>query len=328
MMTEDLFGAMKKTFPGSAILTEVGPRDGFQFEKKIVPTSLKQEIILRLVDAGFRNIQVTAFVHPHKVPQMADAEALTAILPRISGVAFSALTLNLTGVKRARAAGITHVEASISAGNRHSLNNAGMNANAALNMGAQMVSLAKQYGMAVRAGIQCVFGSGYEEPVPVETIIRTAQSLLDAGADMLCLADTTGMATPVSICRMLDAVMPAAGNIPIVLHLHDTRGLGLVNVMTALSCGITHFDTSMAGMGGCPFIPDAAGNIATEDTLHLLNSLGIDTGLNTAQIAACARDMAAFFGRTFPGKIYRLTADSHHEHSTDGSSKMLPTDMA
>ncbi len=319
---------MMGTFPDNVTLTEVGPRDGFQFEEKIVPTSLKREIVLRLVEAGFRNIQITAFVHPRKVPQMADAEALTAILPQIPGVAFNALALNLTGVERAHAAGVTHIETSISASNRHSLNNTGMNANAALNMGVQMVNLSKQYGMTVRAGIQCVFGSGYEETIPVETIIRTAQLLLDTGADMLCLADTTGMAAPVSICRMLDAVMPVAGNTPIVLHLHDTRGLGLVNVMTALSCGITHFDTSMAGMGGCPFIPDATGNIATEDTLHLLNSLGIGTGLNTAQIAACSRDMGTFFGKTFPGKIYRLTADSHHERSTGGSFKMLPTDMA
>ncbi len=297
---------MKKTFPDTVILTEVGPRDGFQFEKKIVPTSFKQEIILRLVHAGFRNIQVTAFVHPRKVPQMADAETLVAMLPSIPDVAFSALALNLTGIERAHAAGISHIEASISASDRHSLNNTGMRADAALKMGSQMVGLSKQYDMWVRAGIQCVFGSGYEEAIPVKAIVQAVQLLIDAGADALCLADTTGMATPMSIRSILGAVMPVVHDIPVILHLHDTRGLGLVNVMTALSCGVTHFDTSMAGMGGCPFVPNAAGNIATEDTAHLLSSLGINTGLNIPEIAACARDVEAFFGKTFPGKIYRL----------------------
>lgn len=293
--------------PKYVTLTEVGPRDGFQFEKKIVPTELKHEMIMRLVNAGFKHIQVTSFVHPGKVPQMADAEKLLAELPRISGVSFSALVLNMTGVERAIASGLTHIEVSISASNRHSLNNTGMNTESALKTGVEMVAFSKRHGLQVRASIQCAFGSGYDETISENMITAMAEALIAAGADTLSLADTTGLATPISVCRRVNAVKSIAGELPIALHLHDTRGLGLANVLTALGCGIDRFDTALAGMGGCPFIPDAAGNIATEDTLYLLNSLHVETGLNLSQIASCSRDLDAFFEKPFPGKLYRLS---------------------
>jgi len=294
-----------KVFPKNVTLIEVGPRDGFQFEQKTVPTALKIEIIIRLVDAGFKHIQVVSFVHPRKVPQMADAEKLLSALPGIPGVAYSALALNMAGVERAISSNLTHIEVSISASNRHSLNNTGMSADAALKMGLKMVALSKRHGMHVRAGIQCAFGSGYGEAISEDQIAAMAKDLVTAGADMLCLADTTGMATPLTVYQLLCSVRPVAGNLPIVLHLHDTRGLGLANVMTAMSCGIFHFDTALAGMGGCPFIQGAAGNIATEDTLYLMSSLNIETGLNLSGIAACSRDLDVFFGKHFPGKLYR-----------------------
>jgi hydroxymethylglutaryl-CoA lyase len=294
-----------KSFPKHVTLIEVGPRDGFQFEEKIVPTTLKLEIIMRMVDAGFKNIQVASFVHPGKVPQMADAEKLFSALAGIPGVAFSALALNMTGVERAISTKLAHIEVSISASNRHSLNNTGMSADAALKMGMKMVALSKSHGMHVRAGIQCAFGSGYDEAISGDQIAAMAKALVKAGADMLCLSDTTGMATPLTVHQILGSAISAVGNLPIVLHLHDTRGLGLANVMAAMSCGIAHFDTALAGMGGCPFVQGAAGNIATEDTLYLLSSLNIETGLNLSKIAACSRDIDVFFGKHFPGKLYR-----------------------
>jgi hydroxymethylglutaryl-CoA lyase len=294
-----------KTFPKHVTLIEVGPRDGFQFEEKTVPTALKLEMIMRLVDAGFKNIQVASFVHPGKVPQMADAEKLLSALSGISGVAFSALALNMAGVERAISSNLADIEVSISASNRPRLNNTGMSADAALKMGLKMVALSKRHGMNVRAGIQCAFGSGYDEAISEDQIATMAKDLITAGADMLCLADTTGMATPLTVHQILCSVRPVAGNFPIILHLHDTRGLGLVNVMAAMSCGISYFDTALAGMGGCPFIQGAAGNIATEDTLYLMSSLNIETGLNLSGIAACSRDLEVFFGKRFPGKIHR-----------------------
>ncbi len=297
-----------KAFPKCVMLIEVGPRDGFQFEEKIVPTTLKLEIIMRMVDAGFKNIQVASFVHPGKVPQMADAEKLFSALAGIPGVAFSALALNMAGVERAISTKLAHIEVSISASNRHSLNNTGMSADAALKMGLKMVALSKSHGIHVRAGIQCAFGSGYGEAISGDQIAAMARALVTAGADMLCLSDTTGMATPLTVHQILGSTISAAGNLPIVLHLHDTRGLGLANVMAAMSCGISHFDTALAGMGGCPFVQGAAGNIATEDTIYLLSSLNIETGLNLSKIAACSRDMDVFFGKHFPGKLYRQCA--------------------
>lgn len=297
-----------KTFPKHVTLIEVGPRDGFQYEEKTVPTALKLEIIRRLVDAGFKHIQVASFVHPGKVPQLADAEILLDALPGISGVAFSALALNMAGVERAISSNLAHIEVSISASNRHSLKNTGMSADAALKMGLKMVALSKRHGMHVRAGIQCAFGCGYGETISADRIAAMAKELVTAGADMLCLADTTGMATPLTVHNLLCSVVPLAGNLPIVLHFHDTRGLGLVNVMAAMSCGISHFDTALAGMGGCPFIPGAAGNIATEDTLYLMSCLYIETGLNHSEIAGCSRDLEVFFGKQFPGKMYRRLA--------------------
>jgi hydroxymethylglutaryl-CoA lyase len=297
-----------KAFPKHVTLIEVGPRDGFQFEEKTVPTALKLEIIMRLVEAGFKHIQVASFVHPGKVPQMADAEMLLTALSGIPGVAFSVLALNMAGVERAISSKLAHIEVSISASNRHSLNNTGMSADAALKMGLKMVALSKKHGMHVRAGIQCAFGSGYGEAISEDQIAAMAKDLVTAGADMLCLADTTGMATPLTVHQLLCSVRPVAGNLPIVLHLHDTRGLGLANVMAAMSCGISHFDTALAGMGGCPFIQGAVGNIATEDTLYLMSSLNIETGLNLSKIAACSRDLDVFFGKHFPGKLYRHCA--------------------
>ncbi len=297
-----------KLFPKHVTLIEVGPRDGFQFEEKIVPTTLKLEIIMRMVDAGFKNIQVASFVHPGKVPQMADAEKLFSALSGIPGVAFSALALNMAGVERAISTKLAHIEVSISASNRHSLNNTGMSAEAALKMGLKMVALSKRHGIHVRAGIQCAFGSGYDEAISGDQIAAMARDLVKAGADMLCLSDTTGMATPLTVHQILGSAISAVGNLPIVLHLHDTHGLGLANVMAAMSCGISHFDTALAGMGGCPFVQGAAGNTATEDTIYLLSSLNIETGLNLSKIAACSRDMDVFFGKHFPGKLYRQCA--------------------
>jgi hydroxymethylglutaryl-CoA lyase len=307
MMGKDSQIDFCQKLPKNVTLTEVGPRDGFQFERKIVPTRLKYEIIMRLVNAGLKHIQVASFVHPGKVPQMADAEKLLAELSGISGVAFSALVLNMKGVERAIASGLTHIEVSMSASNRHSLNNTGMNADSALKTGLQMVALSKRHGVKVRTSIQCAFGSGYDETISDKQISAMAKDLVSSGADMLSLADTTGLATPITVTRRVDAVKSAAGGIPIALHLHDTRGLGLANVLTALCCGINQFDTALAGMGGCPFLPDAAGNIATEDTLFLLSSLHIETGLNLSQIASCSRDLEAFFEKRFPGKLYRFS---------------------
>lgn len=292
--------------PETVTLTEVGLRDGIQIENRHIPTEMKLELIETLVAAGLKSLQITAFVHPDKVPQMADAEKLISKLAVHAGVEFTGLVLNLNGVNRAQEAGLQTVEVSVSASDTHSRKNAGLSLEQARNLSVEMVTRAKEFGLNVRAGIQCAFGCVYEGHVPVHRVVEMAGAYVQAGADVLALADTTGMATPVTVTDLLAAIGPVSANIPLALHLHDTRGLGLVNLMKALEFGVDRFDTSFGGMGGCPFVMGAAGNIATEDTVHLLSSLGIETGIDIEKVAAISRSMSDFLEKPLPGKLYKL----------------------
>ena len=297
---------MNLNLPDKVTLIEVGPRDGFQFEKKIIPTNLKVKIISGLIEAGLKDIQVTSFVHPDVVPQMADAEDLLNRLPKRRDVRYSALVLNEKGVERAHLSGLQHIEISISASDTHSRKNACMPFEKALEMGKDMIRLAQEYKMEIRAGIQCAFGCVYEGRIPEERVLKIATDFLKIGIQTLAISDTTGMADPLLVKNLMKELIPEIGNTPIVLHLHDTRGLGLVNVMASMECGVTRFDTALAGMGGCPFVSGAAGNIATEDTAWLMKSLNIETGVDISKVAKCSQKLEDFFEKKFPGKMHRL----------------------
>ncbi|WP_373498094.1 hydroxymethylglutaryl-CoA lyase [Desulfococcus sp.] len=294
------------SLPKSVTIVEVGPRDGFQLESRILPTDLKLDIITGLAAAGLKHIQVASFVSPKRVPQMADAEDLVRRLPKTPSVTFFGLALNTAGVTRAGEAGLSCIEVSISASDAHSRKNAGMSHEAALAEGERMVALARSAGMVVTASIQCAFGCVYEGAVPAARVLRAARMFADAGVARLTLADTTGMGTPPAVEGMLTALDAASAAVPMGLHLHDTRGLGLVNAAAGLRCGVTFFDTALGGMGGCPFVPGAAGNIATEDTVHLMAAMGAATGVDWRQVASCTRRLSAFLGRDLPGKLYRM----------------------
>jgi hydroxymethylglutaryl-CoA lyase len=294
--------------PARVVLNEVGPRDGFQNLSRILDTALKLEIIAGLAEAGLREIQVTSFVHPAKVPQMADAEAVVAGLPRLEGLSYSALVLNRRGVERAAAAGIDTVEVSLSVNDAHSRNNTGMDPRQALAEGCRMVRHAKATGLGVVAGLQCAFGyPGPDDFDPIR-VAAAARALLAEGPKRLALCDTAGMADPRRIVAILDSVAPLAGDIPLALHLHDTRGLGLVNLFTGLCRGVVHFDTALGGMGGCPFIPGAAGNLATEEAVFLLERLDVDTGVDLTAVARLSRRLEAACGAHFSGRLHRRLA--------------------
>jgi len=307
---------MNLNLPDKVTLIEVGPRDGFQFEKRIIPTNLKVEIISDLVDAGLKDIQIASFVHPDVVPQMADAEDLLKRLPKRNDVRYSALVLNEKGVERAHLSGLQHIEISISASDTHSRKNAGMSFEKAMETGKEMIRLAQEYNMEIRAGIQCAFGCVYEGKISEERVLKIAKDFLKTGIQTLAISDTTGMANPLSIQNLTKKLMPDAGITPIVLHLHDTRGLGLVNVMAAMECGVTRFDTALAGVGGCPFVSGAAGNIATEDTAWLMKSLNIETGVNISKVAKCSQKIEDFFKKKFPGKMHRLIKGKSYQPIT------------
>jgi hydroxymethylglutaryl-CoA lyase len=297
---------MNLELPDKVTLIEVGPRDGFQFEKLFIPTDLKVEIISNLVDAGLKQIQVTSFVHPAKVPQMADAEELVRRLPEIADVIYSGLVLNTRGVARAQRAGLTHVEVSISASDTHGRKNTGMSFDRAVAQLEEMVGLAQKADLNIRAGIQCAFGCAYEGEISHTRVLNIARNYVSYGVDAIALSDTTGMADPVRVTKLIELLLPEIGEIPLILHFHDTRGLGLANVLAALQCGITHFDTALAGMGGCPFVPGAAGNIATEDTASLMASMGILTGIDISRIIPSSLHLEEQLNKKFPGKIHRL----------------------
>ena len=292
--------------PEAVTILEVGPRDGLQFEKKVLPTSLKVALITDLVDAGLKAIQVASFVNPDLVPQMADAEALVAQLPIRSGVVYNGLVLNVRGVERAAAAGLKSVEISISASEMHSRNNVHMTVKESMAQAGDMIRISKENGMTVRAGIQCAFGFGGEENIPFHRIRRIVEKYMEQGIDMLCLSDTTGMADPGKIDAVMEKLRPVAGDLDMALHFHDTRGLGLVNVRAALKYGIRYFDASLAGMGGCPFVPGAAGNIATEDLANFLHTCHVETGVDIKKLSRCSRRLETFFEKRFPGRMHRL----------------------
>ena len=287
-------------------LCEVGPRDGFQFEDRFIPTAMKAEVIAALTEAGLRRLQVTSFVHPERVPQMADAEQLVTALPRRDGVTYTGLVLNQRGLERAHAAGLTHVDLSIATNDRHSRDNANKAAAEAADEAEEMVAWALAHGMTPQVGFQTVFGYAAPGDTPLDEVTALAERFAALGVESLSLADTTGLANPQMTRRRVEAVQEVAGGVPLVLHLHDTRGLGLANVVAALEAGVQRFDTALAGMGGCPFIPGATGNIATEDTAYLLGQLGIETGVNLAAVARCARRVERFLEKTFPGKLHGL----------------------
>jgi len=299
--------------PEKATLIEVGPRDGFQFEKKIIPTEMKLRIISGLLDAGIMNIQVASFVNPAIVPQMGDAEELIKLLPKNKDAVFSCLVLNEKGLQRAENSGIKHVEISISASDTHSRKNSGMSFETALAGAGKIIRFGKSRGMNIRAGIQCAFGCAYEGNISVERVTQTAKIFAESGADIIAVSDTAGMANPVSVKNVVEHLIPVICNLPVVIHLHDTRGLGLANVFAALECGINHFDTALAGMGGCPFVPGATGNISTEDTVNMLESMNIKTGIEIHKLAACSLMLETFFNKKFPGKIHRLYSGNKYD---------------
>ena len=237
---------------------------------------------------------------------MADAEAVCAGLPQRDDVVYSGLALNRRGVERAAAAGLTHVDLSYSGVDAHSRRNAGMSLSAAEKHVLEAIGLSRQLGLKVRGGIQCVFGC-LGEPGPQPAQLREmAERVVDAGVEELALADSAGQATPVQVEAVLGALEGLAADVSIVLHLHDTRGAGLANLVTALQSGVRRFDTAFGGLGGCPFIPGAAGNIATEDTAHLLRGMGIETGIDVDAVAAVSALAEDVLEVEFPSRIYGL----------------------
>ncbi|MEF8822991.1 MAG: hydroxymethylglutaryl-CoA lyase [Desulfohalobiaceae bacterium] len=290
-------------YPEGVALVDVGPRDGFQYENRVLSTQEKDNVIRGLLDAGLREIQVTSFVNPDRVPQLADAEELLAVLPFREGVSYLALTLNVKGVERALASPVHRIEVSLSLSDAHSRRNTGMSRERSLSEAQEMLAMCKKAGRSARVSLQCAFGCVLEGPVPLHRVREAVQTLYRAGAEEVVLADTPGVADPPAIDERVSVLREIAPEASHTLHLHDTRGLGLANALRALQLGVTRLDAAVGGMGGCPFHPGAAGNIPTEDTAFLCTRLGAATGIDLEDLARVTALLESLYAKTFPAKI-------------------------
>ena len=288
-------------------IMEVGLRDGLQIIKKDISIDYKLSIIESLIESGIRNIQVTSFVNPKRVPSMADAEELVKLLPIVKGVQFSGLVFNQIGVERAIRAGLTKIETSISISETYSYNNLGMSISESIDNLKKIVSTADKNKMQLRAGLQCVWGSTYDDTIDQMNIIKRLSDILEMGISRISLCDTTGMARPNDVYSVLDIIYKTFPNIKISMHLHNTNGLGLLNLNEALKFDINEIDTSMRGIGGSPFIEGSSGNIATEDTIYMLDNLGYNIGIDIKKISKISRKLEEKIGGSyFSGNLYKM----------------------
>jgi len=291
--------------PKKVLVGEVGPRDGLQIERDFVPTETKIELINGLIDAGVKEIEYSSFVSPRAVPQLADAADVLAALKRSKETHLVALVPNAKGAERAVAAGVDELRVFVSASESHNQKNVNRGIEDSLRGFEDVLSIAHAAGRQVSGAIATSFGCPFEGDVPVEQVGMIAERFSKLGMVGVALGDTTGMATPPLVterCRYLRKKLP---DLPITLHFHNTRGIGLANVMAGLDEGIDRYEGSFAGLGGCPFAPGATGNICTEDLVFLLHEMGIETGIDLEKLCGVARRVEQVVGRTLPGQVMK-----------------------
>jgi hydroxymethylglutaryl-CoA lyase len=291
------------------VIHEVGPRDGLQMEQAVVPFERKLAWIRGLIASGLDIVQVGSFVHPTKVPQMADTDrlfqALTAAGGRHGPSVLSALVLNEKGLERGEACGVEMYCMGVSASETHSRKNTGMAIAEASDRIIAMAQQVQRLGKRVQVSVQSAFGCGYEGAVPAERVLNLVRRYVDAGITHVSLADTAGHATPADVQFLVESVYALGNGVDCACHFHDTYGLGLANVWAAMQAGTTHVEGSVAGLGGCPFTKVAGGNVCTEDLVHMVQRMGRRLDLDLAQLLDVAQDVAAFFGRPMSGKVYK-----------------------
>jgi hydroxymethylglutaryl-CoA lyase len=282
----------------------VGPRDGLQNET-VVATAAKIELLDALSSTGLRRIEAVSFVHPAAIPQMADADEVWAGARHDPSVSYSALVPNVRGAQRALAAGFADLEVVISASNTHNLANVNRTTQESLDELSTLSDLVHQAGAALEGIVATAWGCPYEGDVPLERVVDVAADMIDRGVDSLAFGDTTGMATPVRVQRLVGAVRDRLPDAALLLHFHDTRGTALANVLAALQLGVTDYDASVGGLGGCPYAPGASGNVATEDVVHMLEDMGVATGVDLEALIDAARTAQALVGRELPSAVLR-----------------------
>src|SRR5476651_1961083 len=292
----------------SVEMVEVGPRDGLQNESVLFSTSQKLEFIGRVIDAGARRVEAASFVNPKLVPQMADAEAVAAALPRREGVIFIGLVLNKRGALRAIEAGMDEVGAVCAASDGFAARNQGMTSDASLAMCCEVVRLAREHGRRAQITISTAFGCPFDGEVDPSRVVEMARLAAGAGPVEIAIADTIGVASPGEVSKLVESVAAAIRPLPVRVHFHNTRNTGLANVWAAVEAGAKTVDASLGGIGGCPFAPRATGNVPTEDVVYMLQRSGYQTGLDIDRLITSARWLAGAMGRDVPGMLSRAGA--------------------
>jgi hydroxymethylglutaryl-CoA lyase len=300
--------------PTAVRIVEVGPRDGLQNEKMQIPTDQKIQFIRLLTESGLPVVEATSFVSPRAIPQLSDADAVMAGLMQWRETAYPVLVPNLKGMQRALAAGARSIAVFTAASESFTRQNINATIAESLANFRPVIALAKQEAIPVRGYISTVFGCPYEGDVDPRKVLAVVESLLELGVDELSLGDTIGVATPNQVVDVLDLLV-VNGKIPLrqlAVHFHDTRGTALANVLAALQMGVHIIDSSAGGLGGCPYAPGAAGNLATEDLLYMLHGMGIQTGVDLEKVVAATHFIAPFVGHVPASKCYQATMCSTH----------------
>jgi len=290
--------------PSRISLREVGPRDGLQNEDP-VPTAAKIELINALTGTGVRRIEAVSFVRAEAIPQMADADQVWQGIDRAPGIRYSALAPNLRGARRALEAGFTEIEAVVSASDTHNRRNVNRGTQESLDDIAVMIGEAHARGATCQVVVATAWGCPYEGDVPASRVLAVAGRAVADGADAISFGDTTGMATPGRVTRLVGEFRSRHPGIPLNLHFHNTRGTGLANVLAALELGVDDFDASVGGLGGCPYAPGASGNIATEELVYMAEDMGVATGVDLEAMIGAAAEAERIVGRRLPSQVLR-----------------------
>ena len=296
---------MMDRFPARVAIYEVGPRDGLQNESRPVPTADKVAFIDALSKTGLQHIEITSFVNPKWIPQLADAVEVARAIERRPGVGYSCLVPNRQGLDRALAAGMREVAVFLSASETHNKKNVNKTIAETLAAFEEVIGPARDAGAQVRAYVSTVFGCPYEGAVDPKKVVELVGELRARGVYQVSLGDTIGVGTPLQVRSVLEQVFAVAPVEEIAVHFHDTRGTALANVLIAVGMGVSTVDSALGGLGGCPYAPGASGNLATEDVVYMLSGMGIETGIDLEALVACSSKVAALVGHELPSKYLK-----------------------
>ena len=291
--------------PAKIEINEVAPRDGLQIEARFVPTEEKIRWIDALSTTGLRRIEATSFTSPKAIPNLRDAADVVTGIQRREGVDITVLVPNVKGTERALACQVDEINLVMSASNSHGLANLRMTPEQSLEQFAAILEVAQGSGVFINASLSTTFGCPFEGEIPEARVLELVGKLIDLGIQGVTLCDTTGMANPAQVKRLCDAVLGRWPETPFTLHFHNTRGMGLANAMAAWQAGISRFDASLGGLGGCPFAPGASGNVCSEDLVHMFEAMGVDTGVDLDALLEVAATLPDLIGHDVPGQVVK-----------------------